>query len=384
MHAPNPQPNPQPNNLLNQPLRLFMISALATGLAACGGSSDSDDDSGNDTAYTTLQINAASYEDWVYVDLDTATVLELDATTAAADTSWDIAFRRTEVLLNGGVSGPGSVEGAVGDAQDEFYDDEGNADANVFTNADADIEAEALSAVYDPATLTYVADSYDAAIQDWYIYDFETHTISADTSVGYLVRHADSETYSRVYIEQASYESIELLYLTQAADTTQFAGDEQTLSASFADGQTQLCLDLDTAAEVDCDADWDMMYEVDLSARAINIWTNGGVYGTGSGAAFGAIERTELDDYTSATDVNGYDISNHYAADSSSGVFAEDSWYAYNLTGEHKLWPNFRTYVIDTDSSDDAAVQYSLQISNYYSLGDSGSPEIRFVELVTE
>ena len=365
-------------------LAWLILSALA--LMACGGDNNSDDSTDDDQEFTSMQLNAASYEDWVYVNLTQATVVELTAEEAPNSTDWHMAFRRSEVKLNGGVSGAGNVAGAVGDAQAEFYDDEGNPIVSVFTNADADIEAKALNASYDASALSYVQDSNQPAIADWYLYNPSDHTISANTDVGYLVRHADGESYSRLFIDEASYEGITLSYVIQAANTDQFAEEEHSLSVSFEEGQTQLCLDLDTNTTVDCSETtvWDLIYEVDTAARAINIWTNGGVYGEGNGAAFGAIDATELTDYTSATIQNGYDFSNHYSQDSSSSIFVASSWYAYNLTEEHKLWPNFRTYLIDLDPSDSESNQYALQISNYYSLGDSGSPEIRFTQLTTE
>jgi len=89
--------------------------------------------------------------------------------------------------------------------------------------------------------------------------------------------------------------------------------------------------------------------------------------------------------YTSATTVDGQSISSHYQADRSTSVFDEHSWYGYGLGGanDHQLYPNFRTFVIDTNKDDADAAQYSLQLINYYSLGGSGTPEIRFIKHIT-
>lgn len=375
--------------------QLALLALTSAGLVACGG------DGSNDTAaataitttdiidtspsaventYQTLQVNAADYEAWKYISLVDGSILELTDEAAASSTDWHVALRRTAVKLNGGVSGPGSVVAAVADTQNEFYDSDGVANASVFTNADADIEAEALDVAYDLSILTFISDSYEPAMTDWYAYDFTTHQISADTSVGYLIRHADNETYSKLFIDAVNYTDITVRYTTQAADTSQFADSENSFSASFSDDSTELCLDLDAGVETACTNDtvWDLRYEVNLAARAINIWTNGGVYGAGNGAVFGPTDADTVEGYTSATLINNYDISTHYTADSSLGLFADNSWYAYNLLGEHKLWPNFRTYIIDLDSDDDASTKIAFQVTNYYSLGGSGSPEIRF------
>jgi hypothetical protein len=384
----------------NKFMRLSLLAFTSIGLAACGG-----DDSNNstetvaddiidtnpvsnveETTYQTLQVNAADYEEWKYISLVNGSILELTDDAASTSTDWHVALRRTAVKLNGGVSGPGAVVAAVADTQAEFYDSEGVANASVFTNADADIEAEALDVAYDLSILSFTSDSYEPAMTDWYAYDFTTHQISADTSVGYLIRHADNATYSKLFIDAVSYSDITVRYTTQAADTSQFADSENTFSASFAEESTELCLDLDAGESTACTNDtvWDLRYEVNLSARAINIWTNGGVYGAGNGAVFGPTEIDTVEAYTSATIIDSYDISGHYTADSSLSIFSDNSWYAYNLTGEHKLWPNFRTYIIDFDSEDETSTKLTFQVSNYYSLGGSGSPEIRFQELNAE
>ncbi len=196
------------------------------------------------------------------------------------------------------------------------------------------------------------------------------------------MRHADGTTYSKFVLDAVSYSEITVRYETQATDTTQFASGEKTLTAAVADGATELCLDFDAQAAADCSgSDWDLRYEINLAARAINLWSNGGVYGDGNGAAFGAIAASELAAYTSATMVDSTSIAAHYSADSASSIFSESSWYAYNLSGAHKLWPNFRTYIVDADSNTENSKKFAVQISNYYSLGGSGSPEIRFKKI---
>ncbi len=374
----------KPSELIS--FKRFMLP-LATGsallLSGCGGD-DGDSSNGNtdSNSFSSLKINAASYTDWQYVNLSRGELVNLTAEQAGNSTDWHIALRRTEVKINGGVSGSGNGKGALAATPDGFYDMEGNAVASVFTNADADIQAQALSAEYNLADLTFKADSYVPAIQDWYIYNPASHQISANSANGWLLRHADGTTYSKFVLDAVSYSEIIVRYETQATDTTQFAGSEKTLTAAVADDSTELCLDFDAQATVDCSsADWDLRYEINLDVRAINLWSNGGVYGDGNGAVFGAIAVAELADYTSATMVNSTSIAAHYRADSASSIFSDSSWYAYNLSGAHKLWPNFRTYIVDADSNTENSEKFAVQISNYYSLGGSGSPEIRFKKI---
>lgn len=362
--------------------RISWLAVVTSGLllAGCG----SDDSNSSDTPNTgdvndtsgvqVARVNAASHSDWVYLNLDSGQqVSEQD--------DWHLALQRSNIKLNGGVSGTGKVTGAVLDAQDEFYQD-GEANSSVFSNASADSEAQALLTEFDLTSVQWSSDSYRTAMQDWYVYNPTTHQISAPQQSGWLVRHADGETYSKVRITELSYSNIALSYETQAAGTQQFAADSNVLNANLEQGSTELCLDFDSASAVDCTAaDWEWRLEIDMASRAVNLWSNGGVHGTGNVAVLGPIAAAELDAYTSASNSNGQDISRLYVTDSSDSVFSQNSWYAYNLTGQHKLWPNFRTYAINTNSDDANAAVYAVQISNYYSLGDSGSPELRFRQI---
>ena len=359
------------------------LTALIMGtflLTACGGSdSDNETDDGEKKAsVSTMQINAADYSAWRYVNLDSASEVTQDA-------PWHLAFRRTAIKLNGGVSGSGNVAAALANTPEGFYNGDEPV-ANTILNTTASTHEAALTATYDLAALTFSTDSNSAKIQGWYNYDPTTHLISANTTNGWIVRHADGETYSKFTLSAASNTGVTIHYETQAANTTQFAGGGQTATGALAQGTTQLCLDLDLTSghQVACDsADWDLMYEVNAAARSTNIWTNGGVYGTGKGAAHGTLTATELAAYTSATDMNGQDISRLYTTDTSGNIFSDQLWYAYGLSQSdpHRLSPNFRTYLVDTDSSSASAPKYALQITNYYSLGASGSPEIRFAQI---
>jgi len=140
------------------------------------------------------------------------------------------------------------------------------------------------------------------------------------------------------------------------------------------------CFDFDSNTSVACNStDWDI--KVEIAGRDFNIWTNGGVSGDGDGAAFGPVAAADAALYTAATIApgSGTDISRHYIADANASAFTENAWYAYNLEGNHKLWPNYRTYLVDIDSTDNNSAVYKLQLTSYYDeLGLSGHPSIRF------
>ena len=59
----------------------------------------------------TLTIDATDRENWAYLDLTEGETV--DIADAAASLAWDVGFKRTAVIVNGGVSGPGKTGALV-------------------------------------------------------------------------------------------------------------------------------------------------------------------------------------------------------------------------------------------------------------------------------
>lgn len=98
------------------------------------------------SASTRAQVDASSEEDWVYLDLTTAMQVSPADPSAEAD-SWDIAMRRTDIKLNGGVSGTGTA--ALDDRFEADWDSIAAASADAEWHVD---ESEALAFIsYPPA-----------------------------------------------------------------------------------------------------------------------------------------------------------------------------------------------------------------------------------------
>ncbi len=85
--------------------------ALLVGITSCEKDDEKDEQKPQNEAKT-LEIDAKDYSKWVYVSFETG---EIVGTSAFAETkddlSWDIAFHRYDIRLNGGKSGKG--EGAA-------------------------------------------------------------------------------------------------------------------------------------------------------------------------------------------------------------------------------------------------------------------------------
>lgn len=322
---------------------------------------------------------------YTYFNLGTGKVVDLTDAAAAVSSAWHIAFKRSSIILNGGASGSGPVKGALADDQysDGFYinNDDTKPNASVFLSATKEREKEDFDAVTrtQADALSYQADRRIPAIRGdggadgWWLYDPATRNVSANAGNWWLVRSAGGDSYARLrvtgIVRTETNRNISLEMFVQGVGQSAFpsAAVTATLSLPLAGGAR--CYDFDARAEADCaGAAWDLKAEYDATTRAYNLWTNGGVSTTtgGKGAAFGRITQADIGGYGSGTlGPSGMNIAGLYTPDKAGGVFTDKSWYAYNLQqNDHKLWPNFRVYAVDTGS-----VKYKLQILSYYDAG---------------
>lgn len=386
-------------------LRWILVAGLgATLMTGCKGGSDNTigqveagaQDVASETQDSTVDfketvIDAISSDTKTYFDLATGSVVELTAEEAASSTDWDLAFQRYKIQLNGGDSGPGLVVGALGDEQAEFYDANGEPVDSVFLNATPDSELEHLLAEFQ-APSSWLSDSpADAFGDEWYNYDMVTGNITQNDTVGYLVRSNKGDSYARLRVVDFTFPtrqsqgitSFDLQFDVQPSRMNQFSAIQVNFTGSVPAEGGERCYDFDAAATVDCFSsnDWDV--RLGFYGRDLFLNTNSGPYGSGQGGALGAIAWEELKNYTSATtSPQGHDLRPLYVSASTGGIFVDRGWYAYDLSGRHQLWPNYRVYLIDTDSGNDSSPVYALQVVGYYGEdGTSGQPVIRWREV---
>lgn len=160
-----------------------------------------------------------------------------------------------------------------------------------------------------------------------------------------------------------------------------------------------LCYDFDAGAQTaDCTGTaWDV--KVVSGGRTASLYTNSGPSGTGTGAALGTpftYTWTKLKEYLDATvdpDSKATVPSAAWIADNASGVFSgsnaiQTAAFEYDLNGTHQLSPNFRVFLVTTNSASTditgaAGKVFALQVTGYYG-GPSGTasgwPSLRWVD----
>src|SRR5690554_378938 len=392
---------------------VFILSALALALVACGGGGSSSSGSDRDETpppatggghepeqVRSATLDATSQTDYTYFNLTSGQQVALTEAQAATSTDWHIAFRRTNIKLNGGDSGPGKVAGALLVPQDDFYDENGAYVANVFLNATAASELEHLTGSLTPAE-KLVSDKVSSVLEipsesqngvydfGWYFYNMDGHRISENDQTAWLLRSGEGDSYARFRAISVSFNSGTGLAATfsfdvQSAGTSQFSSTAE-FSTTVATGN-EACFDFDTNKIVDCTGSaWDL--KLGVAGRSFYLRTNSGVSGSGKGGAFGPWTWDELKDFQSATtDPAGNSLSFLYTADYTGGIFVDQSWYGYGVTqqaGDHKIYPNYRVYQITTDADQAEAPRYALQITNYYhpDTAASGHVSLRWREL---
>jgi hypothetical protein len=336
--------------------------------ATAGGFSASDDDPKNK---------------YSYFNLDKGEVVELTDAEAESSKDWHIAFKRTKPKINGGDSGSGEVKAALADAQEDYYDAQGKPNNSVFLNASAEQELTSFNAVSSAEGLEFKSDREspeiigDGGEKSWFSYDPQNHTITANPDAWNIVSGAAGDSYAKLHVTDIvqADQQITVEMFIQGKGETAFSTTPATYTANLGANGGAKCFDFDTQSELDCNAaaaDWDI--QVEVSGRDWNIWTNGGLRGSGSkGGRFGTVSADTIGNYPSAASVPKFFI------DAPSGQLLDRTtrWYAYSLEGNNKIWPNYRVYVVDT-----GATQYKLQVLKYYNdAGVSGWITLRYTAL---
>lgn len=136
-----------------------------------------DPGTGDEPFVAELEIDATDHELWQGLDLDA-----LDPSADADGPSFDLAFRRFEVKLNGGVSGDGGVEAVVLDAVP--FEEISEVPACCWITDEADADGDTVP---------------EYALLTWYDYDYDTHQLApADRT--YVIRTTEQAVFRLAFV----------------------------------------------------------------------------------------------------------------------------------------------------------------------------------------
>ncbi len=328
-----------------------------------------------------------------YFNFSTGQVVDLTDAAAADSFDWDIAFKRSGIKLNSGFSGKKGVGGFFTGNNVEAYDAADDFIRSWFEAATAESERSDFTTVSAADIPTdnsefkidklVPAIQGDGTLEGWWFYPGPpTHLVTAVPENWWVVKSAAGDSYAKFHVTELIRDSdadpdplmrrITLEMQVQPVGSDFFNGLFLHTFLIPRDAGGALYYDFDTEAEVDVSsAEWDLKVEYDGASREYRILTNGGVSGAGSGGA-----QALGGDPGSVSNGADQDQVAHYFADETGGVFVASTWNAYNITdGDHKLWPNYRVYLIQSDEA-----VFKLQILGYYhpQTTESGWVSIRY------
>ncbi|UUO23327.1 hypothetical protein FGD67_08955 [Colwellia sp. M166] len=371
------------NKDLNQKFKLTSL-ALCVLLTACGGGGSSSEETTSEpttpttpttpepttpTAPTQGDIigphstGSTSEPVLVYYDLDAKAVVELATEEeAAANTVWDIAFKRTNIYLN--QNSDNTITAYAMGNNSDFFDANGDPIAASFIAANADTELDDYLAVKTSDIPTdetlFIADVTANIIAGFYDYNSTTHVVSAADTKYFITDSDGAFTKFRATSITTAGRGIGQITLQtayQGSSDVAFAPEQALVidAALTCSGDvTAVYVDFDSNQEVtEADA-WD------ISLPCAEDKT---------GASF---EIKLADDATALQDFeNSYDAIDPASAEFlgfKSSSYSENTfksfthnWYQYALNGGHLLWSQFDIYLIKTPTA-----THKLQITSYY------------------
>jgi hypothetical protein len=297
-----------------------------------------DDTSGT---YWRSTVDGSSGDTWKQFSFSSKDTMPVADDQALTDTTWDIAFRRTIVKINGGVSGSRSLAGvdlaSVGSP--DSIDFAGVLDTTGIGDDD------------------WQPDSYDYAIDQWFTYN---HPLFVLTNYVYTIKDASGKyvkfTVSGMYGGSAPPNTgnliIRYVYANSGTnisgvgimDTIEVSSD--TAYYDFSTGQQV------TPADPSSSLDWD------FAIASYDIHLNSDIFGDGQAAAY--LNTDSLG--TPRTDFDSIAVAEvqptAYSIDVAGSAF--NGWYNYD-SGSHSITSNGHVYLIRV-----GADIYKMQILSYY------------------
>jgi hypothetical protein len=270
-------------------------------LFACGGESailDGDGPSDSTALVRNIdqgdsvatQVDASDQEAWVYVDLDAGReAVRLEVEDPGAVPEWDIAFRRSNMKLNGGHSGPGSV--AVAPLPGADFASTSEAPVAVYRvdePATGEVDSERPSFIDDDGTDFAIGRPNDASPNGWFDYDPVNHVLSP-AGVVFALRSSEGAYFKLRFLDYYSevgssgYPSFRWAPIAAPDD----APVQFEIDASSREDFVYVSLDQAEIVSVDDPSgstDWDLAF------RRTLIRANGGASGPGLGGGREAIE----------------------------------------------------------------------------------------------
>lgn len=343
--------------------RVAAAVSLVT-IAACENSTSATGPDGGGTAglneiVTAGPLNASSTDTLIYYSL-------AQGAQVSSSGDWDLALRRFEIQLNGGLHGAKGVTGyAMGNNTTAT-----DAQVIAFTAANTLAAFDSVRAAQIPDDGLFVADRL---VEDNTAYVSFAGAPGANAAAYWKVRTA-SGGYAVMHITAITYDqtgSLTSITVESRLQTGTTLGAAQQATVPIAGAPVNISL-ASNGGVTAAGCNWDLLVDPQTFALTTNAACNVGTYPGGSAPTF-----------TSATTASDAPQYGAFLAGIAGSIPNDASFtdktapYRYSLQSDQRLYPTFNTYLIKSGAN-----VYKLQAINYYSeSGTSGYPTIRFARI---
>ena len=348
-------------HLLSRPALLATASLLC--LAGCGESEAPTGTGGIGGALalnqivTTGPLNASALDTLVYVSFEQRALVPRTA-------QWDIALRRYEVRVNGGVTGTGDVTGF--NLQNNRTAT--NAQVLAFTNLNTLAAFDAVREAQLPADTLFAADRLIA-------------NANAFLNLGAGIPTANGAAFWKVRTATGGFALVRvasIVFVGRALTAVTFEARTQTGTAlgatrtfTITPGTTPVSINLTSGQAVTpALCNWDVQVVPSLYEITLNTACSAGTYPGEPARGFAGT--------TSAGDAPSYaPFLSVLTGPVPSSIEDPNGPFRYDINGDQRLSPTFNTYLIRNGTR-----TYKLQVIGYYGTsGAGGFPTIRYARI---
>ena len=297
-----------------------------------------------DSGYWESLVNAESNDYYLYFSFNTQEAVAVSDNDASTNDDWDIAFKRYNVKLNGGLSGNKGVVGV---------------DLAVAGSPDS-VDFDSVVDTSDITSGDWVEDGIDLVVDAWYSYNYQTHELTPTNNV-YLLKDANGDFVKFQVIDLAGVSQTDMGTVTcrfvYAGDGNDVSGAPDTVTLDVGTGIGYV--DFSSGMEVTpgnpaTSTDWDIAftdYEIHLNCA---------VWGAGDASSYSAYldddltggDPTNFDGITTAVEAFGGFFPDSYES-------ALSGWWGYN-SDTHIVYTKDRVFLIKSEGN-----VYKLQITSY-------------------
>ena len=329
-------------------MRYFTFIGILTLIVVMFGCSTNENNPvSSDPGNNTLTLTVTFGQEY-YINLAQKAAVEIE--TPMIDDNWDIVIDNlTRIRLNGGSTAPGQV----------------------YSYPLNGIEYESVNSAPEAVYETDTQDELSIG-EDWYYYDFNTHTVNP-LDVIYILRSNDQNFY-KLQITDAVFSSrtdgeldIRIERINAPANFNVITPTGRIIHSriSLSNSENNF-FNFKQAGPVTIEDEMTSL-EWHLKSDFVTLHLNGGSSGSGTCAAQ-MIQDIQFDSLSSAP-ATGYSYD-----DSTTALAIGNTWYTYDMSS-HTLTPNPYIYVLQINQTDYAKIEFIL---TDFSGQESGVAVIRY------